>query len=287
MSLQATATSQPAPDPNTHELALPPRGRAAQRLAWLCWTLTVGFIIALTFLERLNSPSELLADPFGKLVQFAFATVGLLIASRRPENLISWVMAVGTLVSAAAAFLLEYAVYGLVTAPGSVPAPLWTALLGGWFRTLGFILTLFVVLLLFPDGHLPSPRWRWVVWLLIASGAVQTINVFFAPTFTDIDFRLSSFSNPLGNILPEPISGLFGGLFILLSGVTIIACVAAVVVRFRRSKGDEREQLKWLTYSSFLSGAILVVVLVGVLFSFDYINTIGGLLFEALLAPIP
>jgi hypothetical protein len=261
--------------------------KRAAWLAWFCWSLTIGLIIALTFFENLNDPSTLISDLFGKLVQFAFATVGLLIASRRSENLIGWVVVVGTLLSAAAGFVLEYAVYGLITAPGFVPVSPWVVLLGGWFRTIGFILILFVVLLLFPDGHLPSSRWRWVAWFLVASVVVQSFDVFFAPDFTDIDSRLSPFSNPLGNIIPEPISGLFGALFPLLSVVTIVACVTAIVVRFRRSIGDERQQLKWLTYSSFLSAAILMVVLAGVLLNLDFVSYVGGFLFNALLAPIP
>src|SRR5438309_771275 len=122
-----------------------PRGDPpTARLAWACWTLTLGFMVALILFEHLNDPSDFLGDPFGKLVQFAFATVGLLIASRRHKNLIGWVIAIGTLLTTSSEFGIEYAVYGLATAPGSVPIPVWAALLGGWFRTIAFILTLFV-----------------------------------------------------------------------------------------------------------------------------------------------
>jgi hypothetical protein len=257
------------------------------RLARAYFVLSVAFLAAEFFFGYRNDPSSLLGSIFGELVILAFAVVSFLITSRRPENLVGWAIAIGTLLTAAADFGLEYAVYGLVTAPGSVPIPIWVGILAGCFRSVGFILILYVVLLLFPDGHLPSPRWRPVAWLLVVSALVQALDSLFSPDFSDIDSRLAPFSKPTGNILPNFAGDIFGGLTLLCWGASVLACVAALVVRFRRSSGDERQQLKWLTYSSFLSGAILVLIYVGVALNLSIVNTMGGYLFDLALLPIP
>ncbi|MGI8586128.1 MAG: hypothetical protein ACR2M0_00350 [Chloroflexia bacterium] len=261
--------------------------RTAPKLAWTCWLFTVGFIAVTLFLDHLNSPTTLLSDTFGALVQFAFATVGLLITSRRHENPIGWVLAIGTLLMVVADFSLEYSVYGLLIAPGSLPSPLWTAVLGGWLRSIGFILLLFVALLLFPDGRLPSARWRKPAWFILACTLLGSLGILFTPDFSDVDSRLSSFSNPLGNTIQGPLPRLLAALFVPAGGAAILTCVAALAVRFQRSKGDERQQLKWLTYSSFLSAAILLLLYVNVLLNVNTDSQLGGFLFNLLLAPIP
>jgi hypothetical protein len=261
--------------------------QTTNRLARTYFILTVTFIAAGFFLGYLNDPSSLLGSIFGELVLLAFAVVSFLITSRRLENLVGWMVAIGTLLTAAADFGLEYAVYGLVTAPGSLPVPIWVGILAGSFRSLGFILILYVVLLLFPDGRLPSPRWWPVAWLLVVSAVVQALDALFSPDFSDIDSRLSPFSKPTANIFPNFVIGTFGGLTLLCWGASVIACVAALVVRFSRSRGDERQQLKWLTYSSFLSGAVLVLIYVSVALNLSLADTIGGYLFDLALLPIP
>jgi hypothetical protein len=254
-------------------------------LAWSCWTLTVGFIAVTLFLKHLNSPPTLLSDTFNALVLFIFGTIGLLIASRRHANLIGWIICVGTLLWAAGEFALEYGVYGLLTIPGSLPAPMWLALFGAWSQGIGFSLILFFVLLLFPDGHLPSPRWWKVAWFIVATNVLFTILTLFSAKL--LDFRFSSFSSPVGFTIPEYISNLLAVVNLLSWGVAALACVAAIVARFRRAQGEERQQLKWLTYSSFLAGLILVIQLALVLLNIDTSYQTGNFLFTLLLAPIP
>jgi len=261
--------------------------RTKTRLAWATFALTLGLIAGGFLFSYLSDPTNLLGKIFGELVILAFAVVGFLITSRRPDNLVGWAIAIGTLLTAAADFALEYADYGSLTAPGSLPIPLWVAILGGSFRSIGFILILYVVLLLFPDGHLPSPRWKIVGWLLVVSAIVQALDAVFSPDFSDIDSMLAAFTKPTGNFLPASVTRVFGGLTLLCCGASVLACVAAIVVRFRRSRGDERQQLKWLTYSSLLSGTILVLIYVSVALDLSIVNTIGGYLFDVALLPIP
>jgi hypothetical protein len=255
--------------------------------AWLYWVLTVGLIIVRLFLKHLNSPPTFLSDVFNALVLSAFATIGALIALRQRANLIGWVICIGTLLWAAGELALEYGAYGLLTVPGSLPVPQWMVLLGAWIQAIGFSLVLFFVLLLFPDGHLPSPRWRKVVWFIVATNVLFSVFLLFSPKL--FYFRFSSFDNPLGVIMPEPVFSIFLVLVLLCWVVSILACVAAIVLRFRSAQGEERQQLKWLTYSSFLSllvapaGAILVTqAVLNVNTSYET----GAFLFTASLAPI-
>jgi hypothetical protein len=278
---QEVSNRQPASSDRPATISL------VRRIAWFCWALTIALIVATLYLQRLNSPATLLNDLFGALVLLTFSVIGVLIASRRPENRIGWAIVIGTLLWAAAGFAFEYSFYGLLTAPGVLPIPLWMALLGRLFRNISFILVLFVVLLLFPDGHLPSPRWRKVAWFLAAGSAINILAAFFSPDFTDSDARLWPFSNPIGRLIPSPFSDILSSLVLFISAAAMIACVLAVVVRFRRSRGEERQQLKWLTYSSFLSGAILVVVFATILLNLNVDTTINTLLFYLLLLPIP
>jgi hypothetical protein len=287
MSLQSAAAESIAETKGQEQVQLSTH-RIARWLAWSCWALTIGLVIVRLFLRHLNSPPTFLNDVFSALVLSAFATIGALIASRQRANPIGWVLAIGTLLWAAGEFAIEYGVYGLITVPGSLPIPLWMALLGVWIQALGFSLILFFVLLLFPDGHLPSPRWRNVVWFVVATIALFSVYLLFSPKL--FDFRLSSFDNPIGVIIPEPVSSALLVLVVFCWVVATLACVAAIVVRFRHAQNDERQQLKWLTYSSVLAllvapaGAILVTqAALNVNASYET----GAFLFTVSLAPIP
>src|SRR5207253_1351946 len=104
------------------------------------------------------------------LILLATATIGALVASRRPENAIGWIFCATALLNVAGLFAQEYAVYTLVTRPGGsplgvlatpLPGSLVAAWLGAWITNLGFGLLISFTLFLFPTGSLPSRRWKW------------------------------------------------------------------------------------------------------------------------------
>jgi len=101
-------------------------------LAWGTWVLYVAIAIVTLLFQMKNAPSELLSDIFNALVLLAFATVGSLIASRRPQNPIGWIFCISTLLWALGNVLQEYAVYALFTVPGSLPAGALMGVFGGW-----------------------------------------------------------------------------------------------------------------------------------------------------------
>ena len=185
-----------------------------------------------------------------------FPAVGALVASRQPRNAIGWLLIAIGLVGALTAFSAAYTTYGLLAHPGSLPATTAVIALGLPGTWISFMLVGTFLLLLFPDGHLLSPRWRPVAWFsgaLIVAGVVITI---LSPGPLEV---VPEIDNPLG------LGGDTGSAIEDASNypiVPVMLCVllsmASLVVRFRRSSGVERQQLKWVA----ASGAFLAVCLV-------------------------
>jgi hypothetical protein len=238
--------------------------------------------IALTlFLAMPNEPSTSLRDTaFVSLVIFAFSTVGALVGSRRPENPIGWLFLSGAFVWILGELALEYGVYALITAPGTLPAGTWVAWFGGWARGVGWFLIVVFLLLLFPTGQLPSPRWRPVLWGAVGYIAFFTLVVWLSPVSADT--RLAFVRNPLG--MEIGIMNLLVELLYFTIPLLLLAGGTAAIVRFRGSRGDERQQLKWFAY------AVTVMVVSFMLwFSLELagVVAVGALVFAVPLMGIP
>ena len=239
-------------------------------LAWLAWVL---FLVITLFTELLtlkNASFELLGDIFYDLVLLIFITVGAFIASHRPENPIGWIICAATLIWALSNLALEYGVYGLITAPGSLPVGVFVSLFGAVGRGIGWFLIMTFLLLLFPNGHLPSSRWRPLAWLIAGLLTANTIILLLdSNPFINVDSRLAAVQNPLGISGTSALFDHFNTFVNLVLFATIVASIASVIVRFRRAKGDERLQLKWLAYGTFLSLLIIVAIIVYIFTSVD------------------
>lgn len=220
-------------------------GRVAGWSAWGLWAITVVAMASTVVLVAVNEASPVRDSAFVAVLILAFSSVGALIASRRPENSIGWLFLSGALFWAVGELALEYAVYVLFTAPGALPLGAWAGWFGDWARGMGWLLAVLLLLLLFPTGRLPSPRWRPVAWAAGAFLALFTLVVWLSPVSQDL--RLASVGNPMGiewgamNALREV---LYVALLLLL-----LACGASTALRFRRSGGEERQQLKWFAYA--------------------------------------
>jgi two-component system NarL family sensor kinase len=174
-----------------------------------------------------------------------FATVGAVVASRRRGLGIGWWFLALALCVAVDEVASQYAVRALITAPGSLPAGVWMAWVSNsmWavrFGIVGFLL------LLFPDGRLPSPRWRPVAWVLAVCTGLLTFAGTIDPHPIDLN-GVETASNPLG------IEGLRAAtaiveLVFFLDMAALLASAAAPILRFWRAAGDERQQLAWLAY---------------------------------------
>jgi hypothetical protein len=183
--------------------------------------------------------------------------VGAVIVVRQPRNRIGWLCcAVGLLIGPA--FLAQaYARYALVYRPGSLPGGLAMAWLGEWpwFIALGLVLTF--LLLLFPTGHLVSRRWRVVAWAAAANLALGSIWGMFKPTLVWMESQI--LPNPLAFRQVEAIFEPLESVVVVVQGLLTILAAASIVVRFRRARGVERQQLKWFTYATVVSAVFWVV----------------------------
>ena len=169
--------------------------------------------------------------------------VGALIALRRPRNPVGWLLATSAQLAVVGFFADTYARYGLVTAPGSLPGAQIMYWLSSW-PWIGMFAGVLFAALFFPDGHLPSRRWLPLAWAAAAFVGLTTVVFAFAPT---IDPPHPALVNPFGiealRSAAEFLESSFGfGIFLFLLSGTVLSLVA----RFRRSRGAERQQLKWV-----------------------------------------
>jgi hypothetical protein len=232
---------------------------AAARLAWAGCALAIALTLgALVFLILNRSTPDTgtfgsrVGDALLGLALLTFPTVGALVGSRRPENPIGWIfIGLGTAL-AVVAFANQYAAYALETAPGSLPAGMTMAWLGSWLFLAPLFLTGTLVCLLFPDGRLLSRRWRPLLWASVGAVVLAAIGEMFIPgPLEDFD----SLQNPYAA------DGGLAGAFEVIANVGFVlllvslASVASLVVRFRRARGLERQQLKWVAAAAGLVGA--------------------------------
>jgi hypothetical protein len=182
----------------------------------------------------------------------AFLVVGCLILARRPGNVIGWIFTAVGLLTMAAGLAEPYTKYADAH-PGSLPAPLAAVWVSAWIWNPIIILTLVFPLLLFPTGRSLSPRWRPVSWLAVGLIVAFTVAAALGPSLQLPDGRTTA--NPIGVAGMDLDHGLFGALVNDLLLLVLAAAILSLVVRFRRSRGVERQQLKWFTYA----GALVLV----------------------------
>jgi hypothetical protein len=184
-------------------------------------------------------------------------TVGAVLATRRPRHPVGWLL-LGLGASLGLTFLTDgYALYGLLARPGSLPAARWPAIYGPAVAVAG-IACLGFVLLLTPTGSLPSPRWRW--WARAAAAAPVVYLVALTLTPEPLDQAYESVTNPLGlrDIqLPIRVSRVAVG----VSVAAVVVGALSLVVRFRRARGTERQQLHWVALTAVLASLAIVMAL--------------------------
>ncbi len=246
--------------------------KALRRLAWAVWWFLVAMMVValpLSFLDQ-----EVAAESWGSggnVGEFVFAgvvmvfpLVGLLILRRQPRNPVGWLLMAVGLTWGVGALADNYAAYGLLVNPGSVPAPDIVAALneGSWVPWIGSMGTFLI--LLYPDGHLPSPRWRPVAWLSAVTILVLTAAVVFLPGQLE-ESPVPTLQNPLGSEAARPVINALLFTFLPLLPLCIVACAVALVRRFRRSRGIEKQQLKWLAAAGAVVAFLYLLTMVMVL----------------------
>jgi hypothetical protein len=222
------------------------RPRTAALLAWSLW-VAIFVLLALGFLFPSIHEIGVILLP----IAASFATVGAFVASRRPANPIGWMFVAFGAVAALRFFGEQYATYALETRPGSLPAGSLVASLAVHLWHPGFAFFVFSFLL-FPHGRLLSPRWRPVAWITAANGVVGVISGMLEYDFLRDPANDMPFARPLVVGPVADVAAVVFGVFLMVNLVTLAASGLSLVLRLRRSRGDERQQLKWLVYTVVL-----------------------------------
>jgi hypothetical protein len=195
----------------------------------------------------------------GTFVGVIFPAIGLFLVSRRPEHPIGWLFCAAGLVVGLDHFCGEYAIYALLAQPGSLPAGQAAAWVSSWLWVPFTVLMLFF-LLLFPDGRLPSGRWRSFAWLVGIAAIVGVAVQALLPVPT---CEVCPIENPLGIEGLESVAELVDALVeAFLVGVLGSLALASLFLRFRRASGVEHQQIKWLVFifSVLFLGATLAYI---------------------------
>jgi hypothetical protein len=232
---------------------------SARATSWLAWSLCgltillVGWVIVFSiFYGVLPNQS------FTFLVAVvSCALVGTVVTSRRPHNPIGWFFILSATSFAIAEATLRYGAYGLVVSPGSLPLAHAMAWPPPWMWVPGVVLVLLFLPLYFPNGHLLSPKWRPVLWLAVFSSVTLAVLWAFMPGATS---GVPGVTNPLGIEALHPVAGALADVVtgVLFLGV-FLGSLASLVVRFWRSRGEERQQMKWLTYATATMFAMILL----------------------------
>jgi hypothetical protein len=227
------------------------------RLAPLVFAVALAFSVAAVFVIPLNGDEIGSADTTGAaILAISFSAVGAVIAIRKPENPVGWIFLFGGLCNSLNAFAWEYSRYALLTEPGRWPLGPFFAWVSTWVFAPGFVASFPLALLLFPTGRLPSPRWRTLLWLTAVGLVLAVLPMAVA------SWPLRGPALVSGDLWE---SGALDGPTVLLQragvGVIILCILASVVsvgLRFRRARGMERQQLKWLLYAGALAFFVIV-----------------------------
>jgi hypothetical protein len=226
------------------------RGRTGSLIAWATLVVYWGLAGAGFLLRVLNDPAVDVADELAARIGWgAFPTVGAVIVARQPHNRVGWLCCSVGLLLGPAFFGQDYAWYALLHEPG-LPGGWAMAWLGQWPWWIAVGLLWFLVLL-FPNGRLVSLRWRPVAWALAGDIAALWVWAAFAPRPLEA-IGLEHLTNPLGLQQAEAAFTLLIGIAFPIGALLAVLSVASMVVRFRRSRGVERQQLKWFTYAATL-----------------------------------
>jgi MFS family permease len=200
--------------------------------------IVAGIVFAVLDARRGTRTGHVTGDLTFILGFTTFPIVGYVLASRRPDNNVSWVMLGIGAALGLDAFLNSYAAYAihgggegvtLGAAIAAIDSPMWVPIVA---------VSATFLILLFPDGHLPSPRWRWFAWLLGVSLAIVFLAILLSPGPMK-DSGYPNVRNPLGPEALRPVLDVAIVSFVMLP-VGVIAALVSLVKRFRRSTGVER-----------------------------------------------
>jgi len=226
--------------------------RTAARLAWSVWVLAMVLAgLGILFLAlSYSTPIPPRWGPRGSpaIAALVSSTIGALIVSNRPRHPVGWIFAWTGLFSGVQVLSEEYRVYALLTMGGSLPGGEISAWIANWIWVPAIAPAITFLFLLFPTGQLLSPAWRPVTWFAAIGAAGTTFLGAFVPgPFEQFAYLNNPFGiEALGNL------GISASSALVPLMVAVLASVASLILRIRRSEGEERLQLKWFVYAAVL-----------------------------------
>jgi signal transduction histidine kinase len=245
--------------------------QSARRLAWGIGTFCLVLVVAGLVLLLLDWPA--IDSPFTAQTPWFLDAVitgvlGVLIATRRPRNPIGWLLlaiSFGNAIYLVGGFV---AMLGLLHGASPSSWVGWPAWVFNWTAGFGAFL-LMVLVFFFPDGRLPGPRWRWVAYFAVVANLVSTLASMLDTSPVTLSPRLPNVPNPIGVGAISTIVNSAPGIIVLIPLFVVV--IASVFVRFRRSTGVERQQLKWFAY---IVAGVLGVTIAG--FALSPLNSLIG-----------
>ena len=231
------------------------------RARWLGWASVVlyatlaGISIGLEarFVGRVGLP-----DLWVALVVLCYAVIGALIVNTHPSHVIGWMFCAAALSFGFSSFAGQYAIQALVVAPGTLPFGQAMAWFGFWTDMPGIAVIALFLPLLFPDGRLPSPRWRPAAYVAAGSVVLAVVVTMLAPA-TYADAGYPSIRNPLGL---DQYAAVFDTIGLLLQPLLLVLVVVSGIALFdrvRRGDAEERQQIKWFAFAGAVVLASFVI----------------------------
>ncbi len=259
--------------------------RAARTLAWSAWAvavlLAVGTAVLLLLAGDVKGQNAAF-DAVLAVVLLTYPTVGAVIATRRPGNAIGWLFCAVGVPFALTSFCYAYATYALLTAPGSLPGGVTAAWLSSWVQFPPLFGAPALLFLLFPDGRLLGPRWRGAVWLTV----LAMVGFAAAPALRPgpmPDAAVKGTVNPVGIEGAGPLLDTIAAVAGASALLSLLLATVSLVLRFRRSRGVERLQIKWFAFAA----ALFVVACAFGFFVFAQNDVVFGLVIVGTFAAIP
>ena len=239
------------------------------RAAWIAWPLA-GLSVAMFFASgglyflagSARSPGdwitlEVVSYVLASVPFLAFPLVGALVATKRPENPIGWICQVAGLFWMLIVLSESYSTYAFVGS-NLVPFPVTVhALLYAWLWVPTVGLTGTYLILLFPDGKLPSKGWRPLAWLSGVVIAIESVAKFLMPGPLE---GLERAQNPFG-LEGHPWVSAVGWVGLPLLALCMLASALSLVLRYRRSRGEERQQIKWIAFAASFLGLLYLGIM--------------------------
>ena len=251
--------------------------RGPAGLAWALWVLALLGVATIPWFDHLLRQAgrpeltQLHAITLPSVVAALIAvTVGAVLAGRRPRHPVGWLLLVLGLAVTASGVVDGYARYGLLARPGALPAARWLAVFSPATLYLGFV-CVGLVLLLTPSGSLPSPRWRWWARLAAAGPVVFLLALAVGPGLV-----IAPYDPVIGQVTSRALAGVVGVAIAVSVAIAVGGLVVGVwslVVRYRRARGMEREQLRWVAFAAALTVPPAAILLIGVV-----VGTTGAVL---------